>query len=231
MRAYDTIKTIYEHAAKAYPEECCGVVSAAGTVVPLNNVADDPYNHFRVSAQDYLRFAEGAMFMYHSHPDRPAVASEADRVVAERLRMPLMIISWPKGEVRMIGNPSAGKPLEGRKFIYGAYDCYSLIQDYYTREYQVDLPTITRPRFGWWEAGGEDPFTEGAALSVLVDVATPEHGDVILFASSSSKITDHIGIYLEGGYILHHRVCNLSARVEYDRLYRNATTRVLRRAD
>jgi len=231
VREDNTIRAIYAHVESEYPKECCGVVTAAGFVVPLENTSDTPYTSFRISQRDYLKYCGGALFVYHSHPDRPAVASEADLKWVDRYRLPLMIVSWPYGDIRMIGDPCKDKALEGRSFIYGVYDCYSLVEDYYRKEFEYEMPTVTRPRFGWWESGLLDPFTEGLNRSGLVDANTPEPGDMLVFTVNGSKVCNHTGIYLDGNMLLHHRLCSLSTLSNYDETYRNATTRILRRAD
>jgi proteasome lid subunit RPN8/RPN11 len=86
---------IRDHAAAAYPYECCGALIGAAAsdsafeiaaVMPLDNVTDEgPRRRFRVSASDYRQAerrarelgAELAGF-YHSHPDHPAQPSQYD---------------------------------------------------------------------------------------------------------------------------------------------------------
>lgn len=231
MHEDSTLRGIYAHAEEEYPKECCGIVTAGGVVVRLENTASNPYQSFCLSAKDYLKYAGGALFAYHSHPDRPAVASVADLRWQDQHRLPLMVVSWPQGEVRLIGNPGRNTPLEGRSFIYGVYDCYSLVQDYYSRELAYLLPTITRPRFGWWGNGELDLFSEGVASSGLVDANTPEPGDVLLFQVNGAKVPNHIGVYVGNDMLLHHGLLSLSTLSPYDEDFRNATTRILRRAD
>ena len=78
MQMDPCMQEIFDHASEAYPEECCGVVTAAGVVVRLRNVASNPRKGFRISPNDYLMYCTGAMFVYHSHPDGVAVFSEMD---------------------------------------------------------------------------------------------------------------------------------------------------------
>jgi len=231
VREDSTIRAIYNHANRMVPEECCGIVTASGDVVELENTSPDRCNHFSISALDYIKYAKGALFAYHSHPDRPAVASEADLYWSETARLPLMIVSWPQGDIRMIGDPCSGKALEGRKFIYGVYDCYSLVQDYYRRYFDYELPTVTRPRFGWWQTGEIDPFMKGADRSGMVDGNTPEPGDWLLFQLNGAKVPNHTGVYLGNNEFLHHQLMRVSTTSAYDEFYMNATTRILRRAD
>ena len=225
------MQAIYDHAEACYPQECCGVVTAAGVTVPLDNVADNPHLSFKISPKDYLMYVQGALFVYHSHPDGKAVFSSADNDCFDAMQLPLMVVSWPYGEIRMVGTPGTIDSLVGRPFIYGVYDCYSLARDYYMREFEILVPQITRPRFGWWESGKLDPFTKGILACGMVDSEALLHGDIILFALNGSKVSNHIGIYIGGNKFMHHGLLALSEVVDYDQRYRDATTRTLRHAD
>ena len=211
-----TMQAIYNHAAACYPQECCGVVTRAGVTVPLDNVAANPVTHFSISSRDNLMYVQGSLFIYHSHPDSKAVFSSADQKCFKSTRIPLMVVSWPQGEIRMLGDVGAADILEGRPFIYGAYDCYSLARDFYKRELDIHLPQITRPMIGWWAAGQADYLTEGIKHCNMVDCDSLEYGDVLLFALNGSKVANHIGIYMEGNRFMHHARLALSSVTEYD---------------
>jgi len=114
------LQTIRDHAAAAYPFECCGALIGAARdgrteVVearPLDNVTDEgPRRRFRVSAADYRaaeRHAADAhaelVGFYHSHPDHPAEPSQYDLdhawpnlsyvIVAVRAAEPEAVRSW-----------------------------------------------------------------------------------------------------------------------------------------
>ena len=90
-----TAEAIREHAARSYPDECCGALlgrlgdAGARTVVrtlPIDNArTDSARNRFLVTDRDYLRAeAEAAAHgldligFYHSHPDHVARPSQYD---------------------------------------------------------------------------------------------------------------------------------------------------------
>jgi proteasome lid subunit RPN8/RPN11 len=228
MRIDRTMQAIYQHASDSYPEECCGVVTVAGDAVPLKNVSRTPTTSFEISSRDYLAYCHGALCVYHSHPDRKAVFSDADKAFFERSRIPLVVVSWPAGEIRVLGLPGEGSPLLGRPFIYGIYDCYALARDFYRRELGIEVQQITRPRFGWWKSGELDPFSDGISTCGMVDCANLAYGDIILLSLNGSPVSNHIGIYMGNNMFLHHGVLALSSYVEYGQRYRDATTRTLR---
>jgi proteasome lid subunit RPN8/RPN11 len=87
-------RSIQEHAERAYPEECCGVLlgtAAAGSrdvreILAIDNSQDhNRHRRFLVTPEQY-RAAERAageksleiLGFYHSHPDHPAVPSAFD---------------------------------------------------------------------------------------------------------------------------------------------------------
>ena len=82
-------EVLHAHAARAWPEECCGALlaDASGLISarPLENTATDRRHGFLVSARDYLRLEahadENGLVLagfYHSHPDAPPTPSAAD---------------------------------------------------------------------------------------------------------------------------------------------------------
>lgn len=231
MKMDRTMQAVYDHCEACYPEECCGVVTRAGVTVPLKNVADNPTTSFRISNGDYLKYVVDALFVFHSHANSGAVFSAKDQDFHRRAKVPLMVVSWPKGEVRVLGGVGQADPLLGRPFIYGAYDCYALAKDFYKREFDIEVPQITRPRFGWWESGKLDPFTDGITSCGMADCDELNYGDVILFSLNGSQVSNHIGIYVGRNMFMHHGILALSDHMEYDQRYRDATTRTLRHAD
>ena len=119
-------------------------------------------------------------------------------------------------------------PLLGRPFIHGIFDCLSIIRDAYrTDEYgfvkdYFDVDSITMPiyprEFGWWSdrKNGEvrvpgnmylDNFRGCGFRQISQDEMRP--GDVFL-AQIAAPVTNHGGIYLGNGLILHHLRSRLS---------------------
>jgi proteasome lid subunit RPN8/RPN11 len=88
---------VRQHAAEAFPNECCGFLYGnelngrlLSQAVPANNSKDgDQRRRFEISPLDYLRAEQYAeanntelLGIYHSHPNHPAIASEHDLAVA-----------------------------------------------------------------------------------------------------------------------------------------------------
>lgn len=93
-------------------------------------------------------------------------------------------------------------PYEGRLFIHGLFDCYTLISDWFYRERKINLPWNVQRPYGWWDTQQslymqhfrEYGFTQSTKL---------EAGDVMLFNLKGS-VVNHAAVYLGDNMILHH---------------------------
>lgn len=225
-----TISDIYKHAEESFPNECCGVVTRANKVVPMDNVAEEPQRAFVMDPAKYLAYSKDALFFYHSHPRGKAVFSTADLTFQTGSQLPLMVVSWPQGEIRLCGETHDRTQLLERPFIYGVYDCYALLRDFYYREFDVQLPQMTRPRSGWWKIEGADPFTDNVRACGFKDCSDLQYGDVLLFASDGGDTAYHIGVYTGRNQFMHHPLYRLSSEEIYNERWRKATLRTLRHA-
>lgn len=90
VRITDRVKAaIEEHAERARPAECCGLLSGENGLItdahPLRNEADEPETRYFASPEDLfsamrrIREAGHALLgIYHSHPRTPAYPSSSD---------------------------------------------------------------------------------------------------------------------------------------------------------
>lgn len=136
-------------------------------------------------------------------------------------------------------------PLLNRPFIHGVYDCYSLIRDEkrtdaygFVRDfYGVDrivLPDFPRD-FGWWDdkengktVVPKDMYLQNFKAAGFREIAQEEMrpGDVFL-AQVLAPVTNHGGVYLGNGLILHHLRGKLS-KTDVAGRWLNYVTRYLR---
>lgn len=109
-----TAEQMFEDARRSFPDECCGFLfgkDEGGTrylthILVVDNAKEgDKRRRFAISTKDYLRaehFADehglSLLSVYHSHPNRPAIPSEHDRVAAQPF-FSYLIVSVHDGEI------------------------------------------------------------------------------------------------------------------------------------
>lgn len=229
-------ETILAHARECYPDECCGFVVKKNrkvTAVPCANMAEpDRVNYFRTDPKVHEEIEDDGgevIAIYHSHPNGPLELTEGDIADCEAQRLPYVMMSWPADEERQNEAPCArervvwvtqfptGKvfPYEGRPFVHGSLDCYTLIRDWYRQEFAIDLPNYARPD-NWW-VKGQNLYVDNVESSGFVRVRpeTVRYGDVMLFAVMNTPVPNHAAIYLGDGQILHHPPARLSCRAPF----------------
>lgn len=133
------------------------------------------------------------------------------------------------GEVVWFGDQLAPFPLFGREFRHGVADCYSLIRDAYklgkdgliTPENQAEriygwpFDSITLPvgprDSSWWEQKGVDLYEDNFAMAGFektgIDRTTLkllQIGDIFFYKLGRTRVSNHAGLYIGNGLILHH---------------------------
>jgi proteasome lid subunit RPN8/RPN11 len=87
------LDTIEQHARRAAPYECCGLLVGSGErideAVPVENRAADPARRYEIDPRDFLAVirrcrgtTRAVIGAYHSHPHSAASPSETDRAAA-----------------------------------------------------------------------------------------------------------------------------------------------------
>ena len=196
---------------------------------PGNNLAATPDEHFVLDPMDYANAEEQgeSVAVIHSHPTTNPEPSEADLVACEKTGVPWHIIN-PLTEQWGYCEPSGFElPYVGRQFAFGVVDCYSLVRDWYAREYGIELRDYDR-RDKFWEHG-ESLYMDNFANEGFreIPVADVQPGDLILM-QLSSPLPNHAAIYLGDQLILHHVQQRLSSRDVYGGYYGKSTACALR---
>jgi proteasome lid subunit RPN8/RPN11 len=233
MRLTDTLKAdILAHAQVEDPRECCGlihVVKGRRRYYPCRNIAATPDEHFILDPADYAAAEDlgEIVAVVHSHPVTQPVPSAADQIGCNSSALPWVIVN-PKTEAWGGCEPAAFElPYVGREFVFGVVDCYSLVRDWYSREWGLTLADFDR-RDRFWERG-ENLYLDSYRSQGFRQVPFEElqHGDAILMQLFSG-LPNHAAIYLGDQQILHHVQGRLSSRDVYGGYYVKSTAMVLR---
>lgn len=233
------IESMNAEALRCYPNEACGLVIAKGkkpVLVPCENTASDKRNRFTIAPQDYADAAQQGevVAIWHSHVDEPATPSEADKAGCEASELPWFITGIRKREEGFVyEGPVLHEPcgyespyLE-RPYVFGVHDCWSLVRDFYKREFGIVLGDYQRVDQFW--AKGLNFFVDNYENEgmVRVDGKQPERGDLFIIQTGSA-LPNHIAVYIGDDQILHHCHGRLSARAIYGGYWQKHTVIHLR---
>lgn len=228
------LKTFQKHVLKSFPEESCGVL-VSGRYIPCKNIAEDPYNNFEISMDEYLQH-ENVEAIIHSHTYEHAHKQGELRGFDRRCpSMSDMVgqidtgVTWgivaTEGEnvtdVVWFGDDVEPAPLEGRSFIHGIYDCYTLVRDYY-KQHGVQLDPFPRPpKWQDWNKGlyQDNWQSQGFVEVQLKDIQV---GDFVLMRWDANYV-NHAGVYVGNDRLLHHAIRRLSGHVPLSRSHAQIT--------
>ena len=125
-----------KYAQEQAPDEACGllaIIDGKETFWPCKNLAEGKHEFFMLDPDDWAECEDTGEIIgvIHSHPVGGAIASEADKASCEHIGFPYYIYSINQDHWICI-EPTGWKApsLIGRKFIWGKYDCLSIVTDW-----------------------------------------------------------------------------------------------------
>lgn len=254
MKLTKPLKTaITAHAKAQYPAECCGLI-IDGKYHPCANIATNPNDGFEIDPQDFVRLSEQGdiQAIVHSHPNGNAEPSDVDRVQMGLHGVDWVIIAFgyhadgaEYSDIKCHAPPTEQVPLLGREYHHGVLDCYAIVQDYYKRELNIDLPDFERTD-DWWEQADHEPlYQNNFEKAGFVQVHDLQTHDVILCRVGRTHHINHALLYL-GDYqlqsenappavgnqlVLHHPHGRLSVREVYGDSWQRRTAMIVRHKD
>ena len=124
------------------------------------------------------------------------------------------------------------KKYEGTEWIHGVSDCYTLIQRVYKEIFNIELAYYERKDYWWAHSELYDLYRENYAKEGFNRIEISEDsqlqiGDAILM-TIGCKIPCHAAIYIGDNKILHHFMNKESSIEEYDGIWKQTTSEVIR---
>lgn len=225
------------YAVTQFPNEACGFILKDGAFFPCANISPKPRSTFIVDENEEI-YERGIVAFLHSHtpnePDQetgkvqPVALGPSKQDMASQMECDYPWgISECDGENTTLplwfGDQVPIRPLIGRVFVHGIWDCYSVIRDWHKTEYGVILPNYPRAH-SWWgpkEQGYEGSdiymeFFQEAGFSRVYREAGPIVGDCFI-CRLKSTVLNHAGVYIGNNHILHHAANSLSMRTPAER--------------
>jgi proteasome lid subunit RPN8/RPN11 len=221
-------ESFIKYAKTQAPEEACGllaIIKGKETFWPCKNLAEGKFEFFILDPDDWAECEDTGEIIgvIHSHPVGAATPSDNDRAACEHLGFPYFIYSiehdhWESFEPTGWKAPS----LIGRKFIWGKYDCWSIISDWFLETKNIKIKDFI-----------ENPlFEKGLPITGFKKQESNKNikvGDVLLFQSVTGNL-DHVAVYIGDNMILNHNIKALSCREFFDLRYQQALRGVYRYA-
>ena len=222
---------IRECAEAAHPVEACGFILNNGDVVECTNTSKEE-NTFTISAEETALYLDDAAASWHSHIDYGTV-SFADINASKALNLPYAIFNCA-GTEHFYFDPSQSAGLLGRPWLYGGYDCYSAVRDWYSQEMGVAMGDYERLYEGEWVQRGFTHFEDNFAAEGFVRIppSVPlERGDVFLMKIKNDDACNHVAVLEdpEANQIYQHLVGRKSEVMSYSGYFRDNTAMVVRR--
>lgn len=208
-------KLIVAHAEEQFPKEACGFLFINQTgelkIRPCKNVSVEPNEEFEIEQDEYFDTLRNGKIVGVYHSGQDSAFSPSDIFHAEELSLPLYLYGTKEKRFLIFWPKSHRAEYLARPFIWGHYDCYTLIRDYYRTEYRIFL--------GEYDADAS--YERGRKQDIVVnfgregflqssDLSNVKIGDVLLFECG---LETHLGIYLGGNQFLHQPL-NSQSRIE-----------------
>lgn len=230
-------------AEKNYPNEAVGAV-ANKRFYPLKNIHPEPENNFRVDTKSVPW--SGLEAIIHNHPEGLLRPSRHDMECWRGVEVPMGIFISHKSQHEISHSqiiwydPDYHKyPYEGRPFINGITDCYSLIRDFYYNEYKIKLGDYPRDE-DWFDPNYPEKlnlYADYFSNESFKEInGEPQRGDVILMKMYVGKMMhpenlpiNHGAIYLGDDKLLHHLTGRLSSIDSASKWINRYASKIIRR--
>ncbi len=229
---------VKEHALKDAPNEACGFVCVnflgEVTVLPCENMARNKVGRFVIDPKKNLEAEKTGHIaaFYHSHAgefldERSNKLSIEDLDISYEAGIPALLYVHPHDQFHFsVPSTYVPAPLLGRPFVWGVWDCYTLVRDHFKLKgiqmgsYMPPENATTHSDFGYEQKILNENFRE-----VPLEEIRPD--DVILLKIKSDFI-NHCLVYLGGNDFVHQSLNKISSKGFLDDRYQKYIAKVMR---
>lgn len=218
------------YAQEKAPEEACGII-ADGRFFPLNNAHPRPTESFAIEAKEYAAIEPlGIEAIFHSHLGFENYFSMHDIKSCKESNLPWVMYcvgtnSWHEMD------PTGNAPYLERPWIYGIYDCYGLVRDYFKNEFSIELDDYERGAEFEWKSPEWRMFEKNFTKQGFEEIEDNnlKQGDVLLM-QLQADFPNHVGIIHSPSQNIfyQHLLGRLSEANIYGGYWQKCTNKVLR---
>jgi len=153
--------------------------------------------------------------------------TDAERDEMNALQLPFVFIGSTKdiSEAYLPDRFTENHSYINRPFLHGIFDCYSLIRDFYLREWGLWLPANIQRTYGWWDQG-ENLYVDGAPQYGFEPVRDLARHDLIVM--KFGPVPNHGAIYLGDNKVMHHVGGRFSCIEDMSRKYKQSIAIIYR---
>lgn len=226
---------IKSHALSESPKECCGIIDLNNNIIKYQNISEFPERSFIMECDDISHISA----FYHSHNSGDDF-SLADMAFSEKLKIPCILYCIYTDKFYQYSPNGYNIPYEGRPFMMGCMDCFTLTQDFFKRELNININNIdgftNHPGLKEhknWKNSNYHNYSHNTLirdfllLQNFIEVQTLKKYDIILLQTPGVKFPSHMAVYLGENTILHH-FYEFSAKENYRNAYQKMTKHILR---
>jgi proteasome lid subunit RPN8/RPN11 len=221
-----------EHAKQEAPNEACGLVymfKGREKYAPAKNIAVDKLNQFTIDPRSWAETEDKGdiVAVFHSHVNCDATPSDADKYSSEKQGLKYYIVNPKSNEWQSYEPVGYKNSLIGRPYVFGVYDCWSLVRDYF-KEQGIIMRDWVRP-------ANEDDFLDNPMFEDCFEATgfrelkydeQLQTNDCLLLSIYGNGL-NHIAVFIDGE-VLHHIQGRLSGREPYGEWLQKCTGKRIR---
>jgi proteasome lid subunit RPN8/RPN11 len=137
-------EAIKSHAVESAPNECCGLIlDSLNRVVTERcaNISSSPEKNCLIKLSEIKEKAKRRKILaiYHSHSSGLNDFSWEDKAVSENRKINLVLYCLETDEFKFYKPNGYIAPFSGRNWSQGIFTCISIVEDYYKKNFNVDI--------------------------------------------------------------------------------------------